>query len=66
MFLSVVVFISLIFFIIFLRTVFSVSSVCSLRLPVSPLSQSEGRESEGRAGKANMEVQVKITTPDLS
>lgn len=38
----------------------------ALSVSLSPLYPSEGKEDEGRAGKAHMEVQVKITTPDLS
>ncbi len=69
-FLIVLVFVSSSFSRIFPFTdwssVFSVSSVCSLRLSAPPLCPHAGKEEEGRAGKAHMEVQVKITTPDLS
>lgn len=48
-------------FLYMLRFLFALS----LFVPLS-LYPSEGKEDEGRADKAYIEVQVKITTPDLS
>lgn len=56
---------SVIIIFVFSQPFIVAQSLFGLYLPFA-LYPSEGEKDEGRAGKAHMEVRVKITTPDLS